>query len=123
MDKIFPSTKSVSLSIIMTALDLKARLTRAMAKAGVTEEVTIEECQVSQDYYNVIGVKVKASDPALAERAAKWIEAVLTKAGVKEWHLGAWQGPCIMGEPRVMKHRTYGEDIVMVRTHTISIGD
>lgn len=108
---------------LLSGLKLQERLDRAMSKAGVSTPVRLEPSFVHLDYYDVSGLQVHADDPALRARAAAWVVKALTAAGVKEWHTGAWHGPCVMGDPRVIEKPCYGKDITLVRLETCSIGD
>lgn len=108
---------------VLEDLKLQERLTRAMAKAGVTADVALTKETVHQDYYDISGICVKATDPAVRDRAIAWVRAALKAAGVKQWHTGAWQGPCVMGDPEVLSTKVYGVPVTMVTLLTISIGD
>ena len=104
-------------------LDLSDRLASAMRKAGVDGDVRLTEASVSQDYYDVSGIGIEASTPELTDRAVAWVKEALVRAGVKQWHTGAWQGPCVMGDPEVLRTTSYGKPVVMVTLNVYSIGD
>jgi hypothetical protein len=118
MKKAIPSAKN-----LLVDLNLQARLTAAMAKAGFADDVVLEAGSVHQDYYDVSGIVVKTATPAVQDRALHWVRGALIKADVVQMHTGAWQGPCSMGEPSIMRHVSYGEPIAMVSLVTYSIGD
>lgn len=115
--------KAPSPTALLSSLNLQERLAAAMAKAGVAGTVRLEPSFVHQDYYDVSGLKVVAADHSVRMRAAAWVRKALVAAGVKQWHTGAWQGPCPMGDPEILEATCYGEDIALVRLITCSIGD
>lgn len=112
-----------SASEVLSTFNLQARLTSAMSKAGLVPTVTLETCGISQDFYDVSGIRVVAPNPAMEGRAVTWLQAALRKAGVKQWHTGAWQGPCEMGDPEVIRTKSYGEQVTLVALVTTSIGN
>lgn len=108
---------------LIPLLNLQVRLEAAMKKAGYGDRVSLVPAFVHQDYYDVSGIRVLANNPDIRIRAAAWVKKALVLAGVKEWHTGAWQGPCVMGDPGVLNTMCYGEAVTLVRVITASIGD
>lgn len=117
MDKVPSPTK------LLSDLNLEARLAAAMAKAGVRDQVRLEPSFVHQDWYDVSGLKVVTPNYSVRMRAAAWVRKALVAAGVKQWHTGARQGPCVMGSPEILDTRCYGKDVTLVQLITCSIGD
>jgi hypothetical protein len=118
MKKVIPSAAQ-----LIADLKLPERLAAAMAKAGYADEVVLSADTIHQDYYDVSGIVVKTATASVEERALYWVRGALIKAGVVQMHVGAWQGPCSMGEPAILHHVRWGEKVAMVSLVTCSIGD